>query len=103
MLGFRSNKEKLAKQLEKLKLLLNCHGVTHWPDRLNKSLDWIKKDDGRGVEEILSEFGSMGSLNDLRIFSYNGHLISTPSEEKSVNLKLESYGRKIYTLAKSLE
>ena len=103
MFSFKSDKQKLAINLEKLISLLNCHGVTQWPDRLKESLELIRKDDGYGVEKILSEFGGMGSLNDLYICSSNGHLVRSLREEKSANLKLDGYRRKIYKLAKSLE
>lgn len=58
----------------------------------------MKKNNESVVNEILSWFGSMGSLNDVIISEFNEHIISGKSE-KALNHDLDILRSRIYDKA----
>ena len=47
--------------------LLRWHGEEHWAGELDRDAKRIASGDFYGVEHLLSAFGGMGSLNDVRL------------------------------------
>lgn len=93
--------QELLVLLEAAQSLLARYGEKHWSNWLEKNARLIKNLDLYGVEQILTAYGGMGSINDLVIHPINGHQIKE-SEINSANEDFESLRTKIYSLAKKL-
>jgi hypothetical protein len=61
--------QELVELLNATKLLLAKYGETQWSEWLAKDSLLIENLDLHGVEHLLSAYGGMGSINDLRTFS----------------------------------
>ncbi|CAM3123250.1 DUF6966 domain-containing protein [Asticcacaulis taihuensis] len=86
---------ELLEALRGLERLLFEQGINTWAARLKQAADNIEKSDAYGLQQFLSMFGGMGSLNDL-ILSQDGKL---PIEE---NEQLNSLRSKAWSLANNL-
>jgi hypothetical protein len=80
---------------------LRKHGVTHWPESLERSRAFIENRDFRGVEELFSIFGGMGSFNDVMIDPLNGHSVAE-SEVARVNDRFQMLKGNIYNSVTTL-
>ncbi|MGN6207121.1 DUF6966 domain-containing protein [Asticcacaulis sp.] len=78
-----------------LQTLLFQQGINTWAARVKQAADNIEKSDAYGLQQFLSMFGGMESLNDL-ILSQDGKL---PIEE---NEQLDSLRSKAWSLANNL-
>lgn len=93
--------QELLELLEAAQSLLASYGEKRWSNWLEKNARLIKNLDLYGVEQLLTAYGGMGSLNDLVIHPINGHQIKE-SEINSANEDFEILRTKIYSLAKKL-
>lgn len=75
--------------------MLRKYGVTQWADFLERSRNLIEGRDFRGVEELFSIFGGMGSFNDVVIHLLNGNPISEVDIGR-VNEQLQVLTSRIY-------
>jgi len=62
---------ELLSILDQIIQLLQEDGKIHWVDRITEYRDRISNSDFIGVEDLLSDYGGMGSFNDLVL----GHVI----------------------------
>lgn len=81
--------------------LLKSVNEQFWSKKIERVLNASTNstEDSIDYEQILSWFGGMGSLNDLIISSYNGHLIGVDDEER-VNAELKSFRTQLYEIAR---
>ena len=85
--------ESLAVMINEAESLLRKHGISHWADWLKKDSRFIRNLDFYGIEHLLSAFGGMGSLNDLRLAepskSNPNVLVPSPDDERFQSLLIE--------------
>lgn len=94
----------LQRILRALLQLMRCVGERHWAETVERAL--LNLEMGatkRWIEEILSWYGGMGSLNDLVIAKVNGHNVE-PQDEQALNAELARltsalYARAVHLLA----
>ena len=92
--------DKLVSILDQIIHLLHEDGNSHWVDRISKYRDQISNSDYYGVEDLLSDYGGMGSFNDIVL----GHIVEDGSHtwkanSNLTNEKLQSLQSKAYALA----
>lgn len=80
-ISFDERYERLLISMEALAALLSRYGEQYWADWVRRDLEMIRLYERYGLERMLSAFGGMGSLTDLRIHPYNGHPISSDEIE----------------------
>ena len=57
--------KELVSILDQIIQLLNEDGKKHWVERISEYRDRISDSDYYGIEDLLSDYGGMGSFNDL--------------------------------------
>ena len=93
--------QELLKLLEAAESILAQYGENHWSKWLQNDSHLIKNLDFYGIEDLLTAFSGMGSINDLLIHPINGHKIQE-SEVDTVNEKIKFLLSNIYSLAETL-
>ena len=85
-----------------IQLLISCEtllrsvGEKFWADKIKRTLDKGGESlDFYLLEEIISWYGGMGSLNDLIICEINGHLLKE-KDEKTLNDEFNRVSSAIY-------
>ena len=74
--------EPLIQLLTTCEALLRSVGETFWANKIHAALDKSENNiDFYLLDEVLSWYGGMGSLNDLMISEYNDHLVEGKDEE----------------------
>jgi len=98
----RISNKTLLEAIVKCATMLRSVGETFWSDRL-EHFSATRADEMRqaDLDEILSWYGGMGSLNDLVICQQNGHQIANTDEDK-VNRELADIRERIYQCALAL-
>jgi hypothetical protein len=87
---------QLVEHLNKASEILNTHGFDFWASWLRGDILQVQKFEVSGLEHLLSAFGGMGSINDVRIET------ASPSESGELNLLLRFHLSEIFNLASSL-
>lgn len=85
------NKMKLLSDFSKF---LKQYEEKFWSGKVDAL---IADHNNNSIAEIESWYGGMGSLNDLILSSVNGHKVN-PTEEDSVNEKLDTFREQIYDI-----
>ena len=90
----------LRQLLEACEALLRSVGEGFWAGRIAEVLGQNREGEicNRGIEEVLSWYGGMGSFADLYISQVNGDLVG-PEEERGVRQTLDDLRERIYTAA----
>ena len=86
----------LRRLLEELEELLAGFGEHWWAGRLLGFRETIDVNPDRARRELQTAFGGMGSLTDLQLSRFNGHVI-LESEEIDANEKLRSLVAEIWS------
>lgn len=95
------SRARLVAVLSEAAAVLRSHAVEHWPERLESYADLVRLADAEAVPSLLTEFGGMGSFNDVWIDPRNGHRITT-EQVQPVNRRFDKLRDEIYRLAQSL-
>ena len=79
---------ELVDLLEEMAELLTAHGERFWAEKLEKSVQWLRNLDGRGISYFLGLFGGMGSINDLSPIAEGQDPIAVEANRKWHRLRL---------------
>ncbi len=94
--------EEFKRTLQSIYILLDSICEDFWSEKVKKLAEKdVKKFSSRDIEEVLSWFGGMGSINDLLISHYNGHDVTQENENKK-NDELDFLRDAIYEQAVTL-
>lgn len=72
---------QLVKLMFECEVLLRSVGEVFWSNKIHVALKEKEREDFL-LREVLSWYGGMGSLNDLVISEYNGHVLKGKDEER---------------------
>jgi len=93
--------KELLSILDQIIQLLQEDGETHWVNRISEYRDRISDSDYFGVEDLLSDYGGMGSFTDLvlgQVFENGNHTWKANSNQSNKNLReLQSRAFKLAT------
>lgn len=92
---------RLIENLSEAATLLRDHGETHWLTWATTCCRELRTYDAAAFDHVLGAFGGMGSLNDLLILRFNGHLVE-PEQESAVNHRLSGLRTAIWSDATAL-
>jgi hypothetical protein len=85
--------QSLSEHLREAIAILERHGLEHWASWLRTDEARIRELDLYGLEHLLSAFGGMGSLNDLRLARPDTespeHLSASPEDARFQMLAAE--------------
>ncbi|WP_345063460.1 DUF6966 domain-containing protein [Leifsonia kafniensis] len=98
----RPDPDRLIELLNELGVLLAMYGESHWSKRLTYQSDRVNAFRLNAYAGVKSEFGGMGSLNDLLIMKANGHQLEV-ADERSANDWVSSLSSKIYDELKLMD
>ena len=93
---------RLTKLIDEAEHLLRKHGEETWAKWLAEGGFQIRNREFRGIEHILSGFGSTGGFNDVYISPANHHTIKERHVAK-VNDRLRVLSAAIYEMARELQ
>lgn len=98
---FDARLARLIGNLDDLATLLRDHGETQWLRWATTCRTELAAHRTAAFDHTLAAYGGMGSLNDLSILGFNGHLIDR-GEESAVNVRLDELRTAIWDDATAL-
>ena len=84
--------------LARLVALLDSHGEQGWSKWVGTDLRKLQAGDAAALDDLLSAFGGMGSLNDLVLHPLNGHDIAQ-AEVNARNEQLDALRHEVWSEA----
>jgi hypothetical protein len=93
---------RLMQVLEAIEGLLRTHGENFWAEWIDSADMRLRNSDAYGLDELVSFYDGIGSLNDLIICPENGHVIRREDEEQ-VNAHLKDLLEEASSLAHKLQ
>jgi hypothetical protein len=95
------SRARLVAVLSEAAELLRSYAVPHWPERLESYAELVGLAEVEAIPSLLTQFGGMGSFNDVWIDPRNGHRI-TAEQVQPVNRRFDKLRAEIYRLSQSL-